>query len=203
MTTAPDRPRRTQAQRRESTIAALVEATINAIAELGYTRTSIQEIVSRAGVTQGALFRHFSTRLDLIVATTEAALDRQLDAFQAALDNAPTQLDTRAALLIIRDLSHNCNAAALRELAFNARTDTALRERVVSLLCTGYYERICLIADQVPLLASLTPDQRRAIAIFVTVVYDGEAMRNAVAPVPALDDRDLELLITLIAGLSR
>ena len=64
--TAP--ARRTQLQRREQTIGRIVDATIDALCELGYARTSVTEIGARAGVSQGGIFRHFDTRLDIVVA---------------------------------------------------------------------------------------------------------------------------------------
>ena len=60
--------RRTQAERREATIGKLVEATIGCLAELGYSGTSTGAICKRAGVSQGGMFRHFGTRLELIAA---------------------------------------------------------------------------------------------------------------------------------------
>jgi AcrR family transcriptional regulator len=42
--------RRTQAERREGTRVALLEATIASLVELGYTRTPTTEVVRRAGL---------------------------------------------------------------------------------------------------------------------------------------------------------
>lgn len=55
------------------------------------------------------------------------------------------------------------------------------------------------ITDTVPLLANLTPEQRRAITTFVTVVFDGEAVRGTVMPDDATDDQHLDLLVFLTA----
>jgi AcrR family transcriptional regulator len=45
---------RTQQQRREATIAALLGAGIETIIEIGYARASAAEITKRAGVSVGA-----------------------------------------------------------------------------------------------------------------------------------------------------
>ncbi|MDQ3403638.1 MAG: TetR/AcrR family transcriptional regulator, partial [Actinomycetota bacterium] len=45
---APKPPRRTQRERREATIGKLVNATIDAISDVGYARASVQEICGRA-----------------------------------------------------------------------------------------------------------------------------------------------------------
>lgn len=60
---------RTQQQRRETTIARLLDASIAiTIIEFGYARTSAALIAKRAQVSGGALFRHFPTMRDLMAA---------------------------------------------------------------------------------------------------------------------------------------
>jgi AcrR family transcriptional regulator len=63
--------RRTQAQRSESTRAALVEAARRLFSEFGYARSGQEAIVSAAGVTRGALQHHFGTKQALFVAVYE------------------------------------------------------------------------------------------------------------------------------------
>ena len=87
MTTAPT-PRRTQAQRREGTIGALLEATVTCLTERGYAATSTAAVCAEAGVSQGALFRHFPTRQALLVATAEHVAHRNVAAFRATTAGA-------------------------------------------------------------------------------------------------------------------
>ena len=49
--------RRTQQQRRDGTIGALLDATVTCLAERGYAATSTAAVCAEAGVSQGALFR--------------------------------------------------------------------------------------------------------------------------------------------------
>ena len=63
----PAHSRRTQAERRAATIERLVDASIAVLAESGYAGASVKAICDHAGVSQGALFRHFETRLELLV----------------------------------------------------------------------------------------------------------------------------------------
>ena len=92
--------RRSQEERTATTIARLLDATINAIVEIGYSRATIREICDRAGVSQGGLFRHFPTRKDLLVATLQELHDRQI----AAMSDVAAQADPHAAIARMRDV---------------------------------------------------------------------------------------------------
>ena len=76
-----------QAERSEATRSRLVRTARELFAEKGFSDTSTEEVVARAGVTRGALYHHFRDKLDLfravhdeieeeINARVEAAMDR-------------------------------------------------------------------------------------------------------------------------------
>ena len=64
--------RRTQAERSEATRAALLEAGRELFAEHGYAAVSTGQIVSRSGLTRGALYHHFGGKRELFKAVFEA-----------------------------------------------------------------------------------------------------------------------------------
>jgi len=71
--------RRTQAERREATRRALLDAGRELFAERGYHEAAATEVVRRAGVTRGALYHHFEDKRDLfraVVEEIEGEIDR-------------------------------------------------------------------------------------------------------------------------------
>src|SRR5436190_4515853 len=70
--------RRTQAERRASSRARLVDATLECLADRGYAGASLPEIVRRAGLSNGGLWRHFPTKAELLAAASLEAERRLL-----------------------------------------------------------------------------------------------------------------------------
>jgi AcrR family transcriptional regulator len=77
-------PRRTQDERRTTTRAALLDATLACLVELGYARTTTTEVTRRAGVSQGALFKHFASKSALVAAAAEELFATLFERFGAA-----------------------------------------------------------------------------------------------------------------------
>lgn len=115
---------RTQQQRREETVARLLQASIDTIIEVGYARASAAVITKRAGVSVGALFRHFETMGDFMAATAYEVLRRQLETFTKQVAEIPADRPALpAALTILRDITAGSTNAVLYELMVAARTD--------------------------------------------------------------------------------
>jgi AcrR family transcriptional regulator len=82
--------RRTQADRRQATRAALVAAARELFAERGFAGAGREEIVERAGVTRGAMYHHFGSKEELFRAVYEQ-IEEELTAavIQAAAAAGP------------------------------------------------------------------------------------------------------------------
>jgi AcrR family transcriptional regulator len=62
---------RTQRQRTEATTTQLLDAARRLFAADGYNATSLEDVVSAAGVTKGALYHHFGSKRELFLAVFE------------------------------------------------------------------------------------------------------------------------------------
>ncbi|MBM7772340.1 AcrR family transcriptional regulator [Actinokineospora baliensis] len=202
MTEAQGRPqRRTQRERREATVGKLVDATITAISEVGYARASVQEICGRAGVSHGGLFRHFETRLDLIVTVAEEVGRRQIENFLARVHPffEAEGSDFLEVLRAIREASRSPLNIVWFELLLAARTDEELRTRLAPTI-ESYSKDIYLTALRIPAIAA-QPDEIRQVAVFTGLhMFDGETFVNAVYPRPDLDEKRLQLVAAFYAS---
>jgi AcrR family transcriptional regulator len=76
--------RRTQAQRTEGTVAALVEAARELFARDGFESTSLDAVAARAGVSKGAVYHHFVGKRQLY----RAVFAREVEAMTAPVTQA-------------------------------------------------------------------------------------------------------------------
>jgi AcrR family transcriptional regulator len=135
--TAPVRTRRTQAERRAATRAALLDATIDALVEHGYANVTTAQIVQRAGVSRGAQAHYFSTKAELVVEALRHLSDKLIADLNAGspesgpISLAGTERERYAAILDrLWALHHEPIFVAAMELWTAARTDVELRENL-------------------------------------------------------------------------
>jgi AcrR family transcriptional regulator len=189
---------RTQQQRRDETVARLLDASIATIVELGYARASAAEITKRAGVSVGALFRHFDTMGDFMAATAVEVLRRQLDLGTKEVAELPADRPALDAMLaILRDVTRNPTNAVMYELMIAARTDEKLRG-TLQVVLTEYGAKIYDTFRALP-GADLVPEETLA-ALVATLIntFDGAAIVRAVVPAPEIDARQIPLLASLL-----
>ena len=85
--------RRTQLQRRNETQAAILEASIDLLAEKGYAGFSASRVAARAGVSSGAQEHYFPKKSDLISAATRYAMREAVEHAQSLALNATRSTD--------------------------------------------------------------------------------------------------------------
>lgn len=131
-TPSPTQPRRSQAERSATTRDALLDATIECIAQEGYANTTTSRVAERAGVSRGAHLHHFQTRSALVAAAMERLAIRRGEELMSAADDLP---EGRARMasgldLVWESYSNPLFLAAL-DVWTHARTDAELRAHLV------------------------------------------------------------------------
>lgn len=124
--------RRTQAERRAATRRALLDATLDVLAEVGYSSLTTAQVVARAGVTRGAQAHYFATKADLVVQALRHATDRLIAETAASPLRAGASAREQYAILLNRLWEINAGpvSTALVELWVASRTDADLREHL-------------------------------------------------------------------------
>jgi AcrR family transcriptional regulator len=191
----------TQQQRREETVARLLEASIATIIEVGYSRASAAVITKRAGVSVGALFRHFDNMGDFMAATAYEVLRRQLDSATKQVAAIPSDRPAlEAALTILRDITGNSTNTVMYELMIAARTDEKLNVTLQNVL-EQYTTKICDAARAIPGAESFPAETFPVLVALLINTFDGAAIVRAVLPHPDIEQRRIELLTSLLRGL--
>jgi AcrR family transcriptional regulator len=191
---------RTQRQRREETVGRLLEACIDTIIEVGYARASAAVITKRAGVSVGALFRHFETMGDFMAATASEVLRRQLETLTKQVAEIPADRPAlEAALAIVRDITSAPTNAVLYELLIAARTDEKLRDTMQHEL-GQYSAKINDAARVLPGAESFADETFPVIVALLTNVFDGAAVVEGVLPRPDIAERRISVLSALLTG---
>ncbi len=119
----------TQAERRAATRAALLDAVIECIVDIGYARTTTRVIAERAGVTAGAQAHYFASKTDLVAEAIERLATQICDEI---LNGAPSGgRPSRAQLERFLDDTWALHCGPLFQAAMDlwaaARTDPELR----------------------------------------------------------------------------
>ncbi|WP_322859966.1 TetR/AcrR family transcriptional regulator [Mycobacterium europaeum] len=191
---------RTQQQRREETVGRLLDACIATIIEVGYARASAAVITKRAGVSVGALFRHFETMGDFMAATASEVLRRQLETFTKRVAEIPPDRPAlEAALAILRDLTAAPSNAVLYELLVAARTDEKLRATLQHEL-RQYSTKIHDAARALPGAESFPEETFPVLVAVLTNVFDGAAVVEGVLPQPQIAEQRIPMLMTLLSA---
>src|SRR5690606_18055013 len=119
----PGVPRQTNEARSAATRAQLLDATIDCLIELGYSKTSTTEIARRAGVSRGAQLHHYPTKTELVLAAVEHLFARRKEEFRAAVRSLPRDADRGAqAIDLLWPVLTGPSFAAWLELVVAART---------------------------------------------------------------------------------
>jgi AcrR family transcriptional regulator len=110
----------------------LLDAALRVFARRGYRQAGVDEIAAEAGYSKGALYWHFSSKEELLLALVEERVDAPMRAKVALLESAPPEQDmsVEATREFARVLSGQREAMLLeREYWALALRDPELRAR--------------------------------------------------------------------------
>ncbi|KFU76109.1 TetR family transcriptional regulator [Amycolatopsis lurida NRRL 2430] len=181
------RTHRTQAERREQTRTALLDATIDCLVDLGYARTSVQEICARAGVSKGAVQHHFSAKAELMAAAVEHLTEKLRGRLAASITALPGGASgVAAAIDLLWEGYSGTLSTAATELWVAARTDPELRAAIRPVdraLGRSTLEHITAVAGDLPkeraeILFWLTVNLTRGLALDAELGGDPKRRRQ-------------------------
>ncbi|WP_199242760.1 TetR/AcrR family transcriptional regulator [Vitiosangium sp. GDMCC 1.1324] len=198
---AGPRVRRTQQERRDSTRLKLLDATVECLMELGHARTTTLAIAQRAGISHGALFKHFPTKAELLGAAVEHLFPRLIAEYRAELDATPAPAGDRVAQAIERlwSIYQRPELLAAIELYVAARTDAELAS-ALSTVDPPHRRHLHRVARELfPGVASTHPDFDAIIELILNAVQ-GAAVGGVALPANPDHRQMLALLVRLARG---
>lgn len=175
---------------------AIVQATSDALAEMGYAGTTTVEVQERAGVSRGALLHHFGSRAELLAAAVEEIGFRrhhEMKSSQTKLGDRVVELPE--ALAMLRRSFSSATYGVEQELWAAARTDHELRRSVQPV--EQHLGR--QMKSGLDRLFQVVPEANRAIAIQMAVTFvRGLAVADTLRTRPKASSHELERFAILL-----
>ena len=196
---APIRPaRRTQAERRATTRQSLLDAAVASLVEAGYAGATTTEVCRRAGVSQGALFKHFASKAELVAAAAGHLFENLVDAFQTALPSGVAAADRPAvAVRQLWSVFQQPRLHAAFELYNAARTDAELA-RTLAPVAARHADNVRAHARSLfPEAAASRPDFDAVVDVVVSAMQ-GAAVGAFTNGDPDRDEALLAVLTDLV-----
>jgi AcrR family transcriptional regulator len=185
---APQQARSRQTHRR------LLDAAVETLMARGLAGTRTSEVCGRAGVSQGALFKHFPSKAALLATTAEHLFAGLVEDFRRGFARIGGEEDrVAAAVRALAAIFREPRLEVALELYAAARTDAELRAALAPVLAR-HRENLHREAR------ALFPEAAHAphfLAVVDTVIdaLQGAALGALVLPDPASESRRLEQLV--------
>jgi len=191
-----DVPMATQQERRASTRQALLEAAVASLIDTGLAGFTTAEVVRRAESSNGALFRHFPTRADLLAATVEHIFDRLRRDYEETFESLAADKRTIPHLIErLWDVMSDPALGAVFEVYTSSRTD-AWMQSAIEPVVTDHMQRWQALARELVAQVVDVDDQTIDQAVTLAILsMQGLALNLMAKPDPEAADQ-------LIAGLS-
>jgi AcrR family transcriptional regulator len=194
---APRPIRRTQAERRATTRRHLLDAAVASLVEVGHGGTTTTEVCRRAGVSQGALFKHFATKAELVAAAAAHLFENLVSEFETALPSVAGRADgPAAAVRQLWSVFQQPRLHAAFELYNAARTDAELG-RILAPVTARHAANVRAHARSLFPAAAERPHFDAIVSVVVSAMQ-GAAFGNLAGAEPARDEAMLAALTDLV-----
>jgi AcrR family transcriptional regulator len=176
----------------------LLDAAIETLVAQGYAALTTTEVCRRAGLSQGALFKHFESKAGLVGALAERLFSALIEDFRAGFAGAGAPGDRLGAVLeqLARSFREPRLLAAL-ELYTAARTDAVLRAQLAPVLARHRANLLREARDLFPRAAEANRDFD-AIVDTVIAALQGAALGGLATSDPEPTRRSLVWLERLL-----
>lgn len=196
--------RRTQAERRAHTREQLLDATVRCLETVGYAHTTTTEVCRLAGVSQGALFKHFPTKATLMSGTAAHLFAGLVADYRKRFSRLPEGAGRLgAAIDLLWSLFETPRMHAAFELYVAARTEPDLA-RSLKPVADDHHKNLHALARDLFPTAGRTRDFEALVDLIISA-FQGAALGNLAA---RRDDRATivglatTLATTMLAGRS-
>jgi len=177
----------------------LLEATIDCLYEVGYSRTTTIEVAARAGVSRGAQLHHFPTKKRLVTVAVRHLLTKRLEEFREAFATLPADANKYFAVIdILWEKTSNRAFYAWLELVVAARTDPSLRKTVME-IAEQFSEQVQQTFREFFASQRQHSSPMEIAPVFSIAVMQGLAINHIVWPD---GDRRHELVLQALKGLA-
>ena len=113
----------------------MLDATVRSLVDLGYARTTTTEIVNRASLSQGALFKHFPTKEALLAVAAAELCASLFHKFRKAMRTHRAGKDPiERAIRGLWSVFETEEVRVLHELYAAAPTEPALRDALIPIM---------------------------------------------------------------------
>ena len=122
------RPRRSQEERKQETRRLLLDAATQLLIDKGMGAVTTTSICKAAGLSQGALFKHFETKHAMLCAVAAHLYDYIVAEFEASMDALPSRPGLDDTIEHLAAYFDSPQVRAVYDFHTSARVDPKLRE---------------------------------------------------------------------------
>ncbi len=184
--------------RSQATQLRLLDATVACLVELGHSRTTTLDVCRHAGVSQGALFKHFPTKNGLLAATVAHLFASLREGFGRTMREIEAHPDrVGAAVEKLWAIFRTPELEAVFDLFAASRTDPELAATLRPVVAAHRAGYVAMAGRLFP-AAAARHEEHEALVHTLMMTLQGLAVMQHVRPESDSVERELRLLERLV-----